>query len=227
LKRFVAILILLVAGIAGADFKVNNVSNPAEVNGVSSPAKVNSVTASVCTADYTPSVTIDGAHSIGRYNAQEYVGFTYVPTASRSVCQVDIWVQSPVTGSLSGKNYYCEIYSISSGELSDRLGLSDAVAGTTVAAGAGGFVSWAFSTPVALTQGTTYGVAWFVDTDSNLTDDPEIDGSNYFEVRYDDELNGDSIQTGLKAWAWDSSIPYSIDSQDPEDDFKVQVHTLQ
>ena len=83
-----------------------------------------------------------------------------------------------------------------------------------------------FDPCVSLSTGTTYLISWFVDTDGDLTDDPEADAANYWAIGTDNENNGDAVQLGRGSWIWDASIPYSIDGTvDAEDDGMFKIYT--
>ena len=220
-KRIVLLFLLL--------FATNSYAvSPAILHGMSG----GSGNTAVCAETYAPNLAADAELYIGRLEATDFYGALYKPATTQDVCQIDAYIRY-ITGTLtSDHDYYCRIFSIDGNDDVDAiLGTSSKVdgdlmsAGTWVSANAGYFV---FDTPVTLTGGTTYAITFFISRgDSDLTDNPEHDGTNYPMIGFDNENNiGDGISMGRGSWTWDSSIPYADEfAIDPEDDVLIKVWT--
>jgi len=186
------------------------------------------VIAAVCAESYAPSVTQDQGDYVGYGDNLDFTGFIYKPTDTECVCEIYPTIREEV-GDPTGNNYHIRIFTIDGNDDVDAIiGTSAAVAGATIqGAGNGAEIGpFIFSPCVTLTGGTEYAITAFIDTDSNLTDDPseELDASNYWRWAYDDERSLDAIQMGRAVWTWDAAIPYentaAIDAED-DGDFRV------
>ena len=181
----------------------------------------------VCAAVYSPSVTRDQGVSIGRTANGDFAGYIYKPTANRCVCEVYA-INEQEAGDPTGNNYHMRIFTIDGNNDVDAIiGTSAAVAGATIQGlGVGASVGpFTFSPCVNLTSGTEYPLTIFIDTDADLTDNPEEDGINYWRWSYDDERSLDLIQMGRGSWTWDAAIPYADEYvPDAEDDGDFTVY---
>jgi len=188
---------------------------------------------SVCTEDYAPSLTVDQPMYIGQSSGTDFHGGGYTPEVTGSVCKIDLHIQAVNEATtLAGKNIHCRIFTIDgNGDVDTIVGTSSAldadsmVASTWTSANAGYFE---FSPSVELSSIVVYAITFFVDTDSDLTDDPEFDADDYVSGGYDNESNVDAFLLGRTAWTWDSEIPY-VDQNliDAEDDIAIKVFTDQ
>lgn len=183
-----------------------------------------------CTATYVPTLTEDANDPVGAYNGREFAGFKYTPTANECLCAVDAYNTSH-SGTLSA-NYHVRVFALDgSNQPTSSLGTSSAAAGGSMSDNTwlstnGGLPT--FSPCISLTSGTAYGIAIFPDTDSTLDDDPEISGTNYWNIAIDNENNhaGDAAKLGgMFKWAWAADFPYSITTSDLEDDPLIKIHT--
>jgi len=184
----------------------------------------------VCTEVYAPSLTVDEGSYIGRYASNDFSGYIYKPSANRCICEVYAYCQNE-TGNQTGNNYHMRIFTIDGNDDVDTIvGTSAAVAGSTINGSGASYIGpFIFSTCVNLTSGTEYPFTIFIDTDSDLTDDPEYDSTNYWKWGYDNERNLDGIQVGRGDWTWDASIPY-VDAGggiDLEDDGDMKVSSME
>ena len=188
--------------------------------------------AAACTETYAPSLTYNYANSVGRYEDSDFYGLLYTPATNENICKVDMYVAAIVGTLTSGHEYYLRIFTIDgSGDADTIVATSlpidgdeiDAVGGTAWLSSAGYY--FVFSPAVELTGSTTYGFGIFVDQDSDLTDNPEHDGTNYWQFGSDSGNDGDSIQGGRTYWTWDSSIPYLDTIVDATDDILIKVWT--
>lgn len=181
-------------------------------------------TGGVCqeTPTYAPSLTGDIYEAIADAATQDFIGFKYTPASNQTVCKVDVNILDVLTDP-TGNKYYLAVYALDgSGRLNTLVGLSDAVDGGALAAG---WNSFAFSTPISLTSGTAYGGGWFLDTDSNTTDDPEVDATNSWRPYWDNNSNVDAILGGRYRWTWDAALPYEVEGSDALDDMVIRVYT--
>jgi len=189
-----------------------------------------STAAAVCAEDYAPSLTADAGRNVGAYNELEFTGFIYTPAANKCVCYVDI-KQNSEAGDPTGINYHMQIYSLDgSSGLNVLLGTSNAVAGADLQGGGNEWISvltstngFVFDTCVNLSASTPYGFAIFPDTDTNTTDDPEVDSTNYWILDLDDENNGSLVHSGRYTWSYATPLPHTVESTDAEDDILVKI----
>jgi hypothetical protein len=183
---------------------------------------------SVCAEDYAPSLTADVGRDIGATNTREFNGFIYTPATNKCVCYVDVYIKNE-SGDPTGINYHLSIHTIDgSSQLESPLGVSSAIAGADINGQAATWISanagtFDFSTCVSLTASTSYAFAIFPDQDSNLTDDPEIDGTNYWQLGLVDENNGSLIHSGRYTWSYTDPLPHVVQSTDAEDDILVKI----
>jgi hypothetical protein len=185
-----------------------------------------------CTQLYAPSLTRDSNYGFGQYNSQEIVGTKYTPASNQTICQVKIYTGTGA-GDRSDRDYYMGIWVLGTGGDLDKLtddmsgeGISDAFPGEDMSNNS--WETFVFSTPVAVTSGTAYGLGIFPDTDSNLTDDPEVDSGKYFSWGYDNENAGDAVLGGYVRWSYGAgSFPLATSGQDVEDDMLIEVWTMQ
>jgi len=221
MRKYIILIILLILPISGSA-KMSDMMHMMAAAGGST----------VCSEDYAPSLTQDGSRDVCVYNNQEFNGFIYTPATDKCVCYVDLYLVSE-TGDLSAVsiNYHVQIWTLGvSNVLSSLLGSSDAVAsadlhghpanwiGTTLGDGKG----FPFSSCVSLSASTSYGFAIIPDTDADLTDDPEVDGTNYFSIGLDNENDGGLIHSGRVTWKYNSGTR-DVNSTDPEDDILVKI----
>jgi hypothetical protein len=124
-------------------------------------------------------------------------------------------------------NFHVQLFTIDgNNDIDALLGTSAAVDGDDITA-AGTKTTWTFSPCVTVAAGN-YAAVILPDTDSNtaITDDPEIDGTNYFKIDGDDERNLDAVQIGHAEYTWDAAIPF-VDhvTFDAEDDHIITYST--
>ena len=181
----------------------------------------------VCVKSYDPVVTVDTSVSVGRYASQDFVGFLYTPSDNECVCRVYAYVETE-EGDQTGINYHVRIFTVDGNvDVDAIIGTSAAVAGATINGNATAFTgAFTFSPCVHLTGSTLYAITVFPDDDANLTDDPQIDGTNYWTWGFDNERNLDAIQSGYNKWACDAAIPYEDqEATDDDDDMEVEIWT--
>lgn len=190
----------------------------------------------VCAESYAPSLTVNNGYGaeIGRYSGADFGGYLYSPTGNECVCKVDAYI-SVDTGDQTGINYHMRVFVYNAGTsaVDSIVGTSSAIAGASINGNVGTWTSanggyFEFSPCINLSSGTVYALTIFPDDDANLTDDPEVDGSNWWEWGADNSNNGDAIQLGRGAWTWDASIPYVKDEAwvpDATDDGLMKVFT--
>jgi len=179
-----------------------------------------------CTEFYAPSLTGDAVYDLGKLNGEEYTGFIYVTGgAQEDVCKVDLKIQG-VNGDLADHDYFLKIWTIDgSNVLQVSQGTSSGLdgnlmsAGTWTSANAGYFE---FSSSVSLSATTSYAFTFFVDQDGNQDDDPEIDGTNYPAVHYDNENDEDATMLGRFIW---KDSDKSVQKSDAEDDILIKIFT--
>jgi hypothetical protein len=184
-----------------------------------------------CQVDYAPSMTVDQNLTIGATAWVDFAGFLYTPTANKSVCAIDMYIKA-IDGTMpDGMNIHWRIFAIDANRRADSvLGTSVAVAAdlmvvsTWTSANAGLFT---FDTDVELTSGTQYAFCAFVDTDGNLTDDPEIDVTNKVSAGYDNGSSVDTIGGGRISYTYGESFPYVIYGEDSTDDVLIKIYTKQ
>ena len=213
---FIAILLMLLGSSAG--YAV-------------SPAILHGISGGGCSESYFSDVTPDTAWSVGQSADRHYVGTVYTPAADECVCAIDVYVYG-IQGTLTtDHDYYAQIYEMTTTTLSSLVtnGTSNVVAGETLAAStwvsanAGKFE---FSTCVSLTGSTAYAIVFALDTEGDgIADEPNLDGTNYWQLGHDDESNIDSVLGGTGKWTWDSSIPYAQIIADEQDDIQIKVWT--
>ena len=187
-------------------------------------------TTAVCAEDYTFTTARTSYADIARYNVQEFSGYVYVPPKNECLCELDfeVWV---ITGTLPASyEYYAAVYALNgSNGLQTLIGRSNPIAGNTLTAftwlSSGTSGNFTFSTCLNMSSGVSYGVAFFLDSDSDPTDDPEIDGVNFPSFGYVNGSSGDSIQGGRTRWSWSSSLPYVQQFTDPTDDLRIKHWT--
>jgi hypothetical protein len=114
------------------------------------------------TAFYDSFGTPAGYVRAGASTDEYYAGSsTFNPGANKSVCKVNVKLACPNAG-CAGQNYYIALFTMNGTSLNTLLGTSNAVTGsdawnvTTVA--------FTFATPVALTNGTSYGLVVYTTT---------------------------------------------------------------
>jgi len=194
---------------------------------------IGGVTVDLCTLYYSTGdkSLADTARPIGNTVTVDFYGSLYTPAADICVCKVD-FVYYSVNGtasSIDSYNYHVRIFE-DDGSNGDDVSLgvpyiSDAVSGANVrAVGTGEFIGFSFTTGVQLTGSQLYGITLFIDTDSNLTDDPgdEIDATNYWN--FGDDNEGPASQ-GRVTYTYDASIPYARNSPDLDDDPVIRVYS--
>lgn len=226
MKKIIIYLILFFQLLSGPTYglEIYGVADPSEVYGVAEPAKVFGVTTDYCnTETYAPSLTADINYAIG-YTNRYWTGCDYAPSGNQTVCKIDVYVDV-ISGTLSSSHdYYLAIYSKTGNDLNAELGRSNKIDGDTLSAATWTSANagyWVFSSHVSLTNGTTYAFVWFLDTDGDPDDQPEVDGTNFPRIGVDDENNGDAILLGVRYYAADKGSS----SWDEQDDMLIKVYT--
>jgi len=182
-----------------------------------------------CTETYAPSLTGDAGMYIGQSDSYDFYGILYKPASSESICKLEVYIEALQGTLTSSHDYYCRIFSVDGNDDVDAiLGTSskldgDALVDNTWTSANAGFFE--FSSPVALTGGVTYAITFFIDRDSDLTDNPEFDYQNYPEFSFDNERNLDAVQVGRVGFTWDAAIPYADQGIDAEDDALIKIWT--
>lgn len=101
---------------------------------------------------------IDGHFNVSQFVADDLIGpLGYDPGANINVSSVEI-PMSLNNGSIVGKTFTCEIWTYGGTNLTTKIGTSDGVAGSD--AWADTPVNYPFAVPVALSNGTQYGIVF-------------------------------------------------------------------
>ena len=230
LKRLIVILVFLLSfpTFVSADVdEVLGISTFDEILGVSTSDEFLgvAVASDSCTEAYAPTLTHDSNYYVGRYDNTDFVGAMIDPEQNECVCKVKAYIRAE-TGDQTGIDYYCRIFTIDGNSDVDTIvGTSSALAGANINGNAGTYAEFTFSPCVNVSHGTTYAYTIFPDQDSDLTDNPDNDTSNYWAWGYDNGSNVDAISLGKGAWTWDDTIPYADDSTDATDDMLIKVWT--
>jgi len=189
--------------------------------------------AAVCAEAYAPSLTADQGLEVGAGSGGDFAGYVYVPQQNECLCAIDLYIRVE-TGDQTGKKYYGRVFTIDGNSDVDTIvgTSSNYIDGTNINGNAPAWISAlvdgkiTFSPCLNLTSGEDYAITMFVDTDGNLDDDTEIDGSNHWEWGYDNESNGETELQGRCRWAWDASIPYVEEfAIDVEDEGLIKIWT--
>lgn len=115
---------------------------------------------------------LDAATGINENADKTYTGIQYASNGNRTVCRVTLRLKV-AAGSVSSIDYHVRIYSLSGTSLNTLLGTSDVVSGSTISSAFnGGDVDFDFTTPVSISNGTSYGIVV-------RRTDGTLDGSNY------------------------------------------------
>ena len=139
---------------------------------------------------------------IGSAEDSYYVGQgEFNPGEDISICKVTAYL-SNIAGVITGKIFYCQIWTMSGTSLDVLQGESDGVAGSDVIP-----VDFEFSTSVNLSNGTDYCIVVTM---------KEVDYSNYARARVTNAKTG--FDGGLGAWnsdktrqAWYAAFEFKYD----------------
>lgn len=155
----------------------------------------------------------------------ELVGTKLTPTGNVDVCGFEFYVES-VTGDLSGKDTYIEIWTLTNDGTSEgddlvtRIGLSEKVEGSAISA-SDWTPTYSFSPAVSLTSGTTYAfVGKTLEDGDASTTEGKYDASNYWQQLYNNNNYG-----GIGRYCYDSTSGlYSGNCGDPGDDINFRIY---
>ena len=138
-----------------------------------------------CT-EYTSQEDQDEGTNVGSANNRYYIGTTYNYGTEKTLCRADVMMKK-AAGSITGKTFTVEVYTLSGNDLNALQGTSDGVTGSD--AWNLTWVEFTFSSPFVLSASTDYGIVVTMN---------EADGSNYADTR--DDATGAWASGNIRAW---------------------------
>lgn len=150
--------------------------------------------------------------SFAQYTTQRYGGTVFTDTADRLLSKVEFFFALG-SGSISGKTFYCKIYTLNGTALNTLIATSTGIAGQNSWISSGGWGSFVFASPyVSLTANTSYAV---------VVDSGGVDGANVVGIGYKG-TEGNSYCSKMKVWLANGAQDLSYN-----EDTAIKIYVMQ